>query len=113
MKKPGFLIAIIIALIINACSTPLPPEQVMVEQGIVQGIIDNDLRIFKGIPFAAPPIGDLRWKAPQPAQKWEGIKEAFQYGPSAYQGGNPPSGKRIPCAAPGPKPGDIGAMPGC
>jgi len=97
MKKPAFLIAIIIALIINACSTPLPPEQVMVEQGIVQGIIDNDLRIFKGIPFAAPPVGDLRWKAPQPAQKWEGIKEAFQYGPSAYQGGNPPSGKSEDC----------------
>jgi len=98
MKKLNFWIAIIIALIINACSAPsLPPDQAKVEQGIVQGTIVDGLKVFKGIPFAAPPVGDLRWKAPQPVHKWEGIKETKEYGPAAFQGGNPPSGKSEDC----------------
>ena len=67
MKKLLNLLAIAIVLIANACSQ-LPPEQVKVEQGIVQGSLEDGLRVFKGIPFAAPPVGDLRWKAPQPAE---------------------------------------------
>jgi len=98
MKKLSFWIAVLVTLIINACSTPtLPPDQAKVEQGIVQGTIEDGLKVFKGIPFAAPPVGELRWKAPQPAQKWESIKEAKTYGPAAYQGGNPPSGKSEDC----------------
>jgi para-nitrobenzyl esterase len=98
MIKLNFWIVIIIAFVINACSAPsLPPDQVKVEQGIIQGTIEDGLRVFKGIPFAAPPVGDLRWKAPQPPEKWEGIKKTTAYGPSAYQGGNPPSGKSEDC----------------
>jgi para-nitrobenzyl esterase len=98
MKKQSIWIVGSIALIINACTAPsLPPEQVKVEQGIVQGTIEDGLRVFKGIPFAAPPVGDLRWKAPQPPAKWEGIKETTSYGLAAYQGGNPPSGKSEDC----------------
>lgn len=90
--------AVVMALIVNACTAPsLPPEQVKVEQGIVQGTIEDGLRVFKGIPFAAPPVGELRWRAPQPPAKWEGIKETTAYGPAAYQGGNPPSGKSEDC----------------
>ncbi len=96
IKRILYLIAVSIVLIINACST-LPPEQVKVEQGIVQGTIEDHVRIFKGIPFAAPPVGDLRWKAPQPAEKWEGVKQATEYAPAAFQGGNPPSGKSEDC----------------
>lgn len=96
MKAIIVCIAIAIALSITACST-LPPEQVKVEQGIVQGTLSEGLRIFKGIPFAAPPVGELRWKAPQPAQKWEGVKQATDYAPAPFQGGNPPSGKSEDC----------------
>lgn len=96
MKAIIACIAIVIALSITACST-LPPEQVKVEQGIVQGTLSEGLRIFKGIPFAAPPVGELRWKAPQPAQKWEGVKQATDYAPAPFQGGNPPSGKSEDC----------------
>jgi len=96
MKKITYLIAIAIVVMMNACST-LPPEQVKVEQGIVQGTIKDGLRIFKGIPFAAAPVGDLRWKAPQPAEKWEGVKQTTEYAPAASQGGNPPSGKSEDC----------------
>lgn len=96
MKAIIVCIAIAITLSITACST-LPPEQVKVEQGIVQGTLSDGLRIFKGIPFAAPPVGELRWKAPQPAQKWEGVKQATDYAPAPFQGGNPPSGKSEDC----------------
>ncbi|HKM92196.1 MAG TPA: carboxylesterase family protein [Prolixibacteraceae bacterium] len=96
MKKIIYLIGISVIFMLNACST-LSPEQVKVEQGIVQGTIEDELRVFKGIPFAAPPLGDLRWKAPQPAEKWKGIKDATAYAPAAFQGGNPPSGKSEDC----------------
>ena len=48
-----------------------------------------DVRVFKGIPFAAPPIGNLRWKAPQPAAHWDGVRKADQFGPRCMQGGGP------------------------
>ncbi|GET33599.1 carboxylic ester hydrolase [Prolixibacter bellariivorans] len=67
------------------------------EQGILQGTVTDSLTIFKGIPFAAPPVGDLRWKAPQPAAKWEGVREATKFAPAPMQAGNPPSGKSEDC----------------
>lgn len=96
MKKLLNLLAIAIVLIANACSQ-LPPEQVKVEQGIVQGSLEDGLRVFKGIPFAAPPVGDLRWKAPQPAESWEGVKETTKYAPSPMQAGELPTGKSEDC----------------
>ncbi|HPS03260.1 MAG TPA: carboxylesterase family protein [Candidatus Sumerlaeota bacterium] len=62
------------------------PEPVTVEGGWVQGTSENGLTIYKGIPFAAPPVGDLRWRAPQPAAQWEGVRQATQFGPSPIQG---------------------------
>ena len=41
-----------------------------VETGDVEGVLDESLAVYKAIPYAAPPVGDLRWKAPQPAQSW-------------------------------------------
>jgi len=73
------------------------PSPVKVEEGFLQGTFDNGLAIYKGIPFAAPPVGDLRWRATQPAEKWEGIKPAEQFAAAALQGGNPPSGKNEDC----------------
>ena len=60
---------------------------VKTENGLVRGIPAADPRItaFKGIPFAAPPVGDLRWKAPQPAADWEGIRDCYTFGPIAMQ----------------------------
>jgi len=62
-------------------------RQVKTENGWVKGIPAADPRItaFKGIPFAKPPVGDLRWKAPQPAENWEGVKECYTFGPIAMQ----------------------------
>jgi para-nitrobenzyl esterase len=53
--------------------------------GKVEGYREENIRIFKGIPFAAPPIGDLRWKAPQPAIAWKGIKKCVAFSASPIQ----------------------------
>lgn len=49
------------------------------------GLASADVASFKGIPFAAPPVGDLRWKAPQPVPAWSGTLKADHYGPSCMQ----------------------------
>lgn len=57
------------------------------ENGLVRGIEAADPRItaFKGIPFAAPPVGKNRWRAPQPAENWEGVREAYRFAPVSMQ----------------------------
>lgn len=58
-----------------------------VENGVVQGLPAADPRItsFKGIPFAAPPVGQNRWRAPQPAKNWEGVLKAYEFAPVSMQ----------------------------
>lgn len=53
--------------------------------GKVSGVEENGVQIFKGIPFAAPPVGDLRWKAPQPVTAWDGVKKCIAFGASPVQ----------------------------
>ena len=79
-----------------SCSKSIPTI-VGVDGGLVQGVIADSMMVFKGIPFAAPPVGNLRWKAPQPVEKWDGIKQVTQYAPAPMQAGNPSSGKSEDC----------------
>ena len=60
---------------------------VKTENGLVRGLPGNNTRItaFKGIPFAAPPVGENRWKAPQPCTDWEGIYDAYKFAPISVQ----------------------------
>ena len=53
--------------------------------GAVMGQMQGDLRVFKGIPFALPPVGELRWKPPSPMPRWEGVKKATEYGAACWQ----------------------------
>jgi para-nitrobenzyl esterase len=59
--------------------------QVKTNDGTLEGTYESGIKVFKGIPFAAPPVGDLRWKAPQPVQKWDGIRKADEFGPNPMQ----------------------------
>ncbi len=63
-----------------------PAAPVMTQYGLVQGVIEPGLTVYKGLPFAAPPVGDLRWRPPQPAAKWEGVHQAANFAPDPYQG---------------------------
>jgi para-nitrobenzyl esterase len=53
--------------------------------GIIEGINDSGVKVFKGVPFAAPPVGELRWKEPQPVKNWDGVRKADKFGPRAMQ----------------------------
>jgi len=96
MKNITILIAALFLIIASSC-TKTQPGQVKVEGGWIQGTVTENLTVYKGIPFAAPPVGELRWKAPQPVEKWEGVKQTTEYAPAPFQGGNPPEGKSEDC----------------
>ena len=80
----GFLAA-------SACGDPVPTQNINllaeVEQGTLLGQVNGDSSVvsFQGVPFARPPVGELRWKAPLPPEPWEGVREAKDFGPSAIQ----------------------------
>ncbi|MCG6960152.1 carboxylesterase family protein [bacterium BMS3Abin03] len=64
---------------------------VKVEDGLLQGTYEDGLTVYKGIPFAAPPVGDLRWRPPQPPAKWEGVLKADKFAPGPIQSWGSPS----------------------
>jgi para-nitrobenzyl esterase len=66
-------------------------DAVRLDTGLVSGTTGTTagIRLYKGIPFAAPPVGALRWRAPQPAARWEGVRTADQFGARCMQGGGP------------------------
>jgi para-nitrobenzyl esterase len=53
--------------------------------GKLEGLVEGNLRVFKGIPYALPPVGSRRWKAPAPAARWDGVKKVTAFGPACYQ----------------------------
>jgi para-nitrobenzyl esterase len=61
-------------------------QQVNIESGVVEGKQVGAVRIFFGIPYAAAPVGDLRWKPPVPPAKWAGVRRATEFGPHCMQG---------------------------
>ena len=68
------------------CSLSIMAQtQVKTAEGILEGKDLSGITVFKGVPFAAPPVGNLRWKAPQPVEKWEGVRKATEYGPNPMQ----------------------------
>jgi para-nitrobenzyl esterase len=91
-----FSVAIFVIFTAGLCIAQ-HPDPVKVEQGLLQGTSEDGLTVYRGIPFAAPPVGDLRWRAPQPAAKWEDVRKAAKFAPGPIQGGNPPSGKSEDC----------------
>jgi len=74
-------------LLIGLAADARAADQVRTKNGIVEGTgpQSSGVRMFKGIPFAAPPIGELRWKAPQPVKDWQGVRPATQFGPRCMQ----------------------------
>jgi len=82
------LMALLVLSIYGAGAPPLKTAQVQGPNGILEGVIsaDDKVRTFKGIPYATPPVGPLRWAEPKPAQSWSGVRRATEYGARCMQG---------------------------
>jgi para-nitrobenzyl esterase len=83
-------------LLINHATAATPagqpsaePTVVRTDAGLVRGQADGDARVFNGIPYAAPPKGPLRWKAPQPVRRWDGVRDALKLSSACPQQDNP------------------------
>jgi para-nitrobenzyl esterase len=70
--------------------SPASAAVIATESGPVEGVRENGIEVFKGLPFAAPPIGPLRWRAPEMPASWSGIRLADQFGPICMQIGSYP-----------------------
>lgn len=90
MNKYLTIVATVLALV--SCSTDRTIDTVSVEGGLVQGVLTEnpEVMVFKGVPYAAAPVGDLRWELPRPVTPWEGVKVADTFGSPAIQPGRTP-----------------------
>src|SRR6187455_84151 len=89
MRKILFLMLAVIALKFEASSQSSNafPVQVKIDNGIIEGNYNthSGIQTYFGVPFAKPPVGNLRWKAPQPLDKWNGVKQTKKFGPRPMQ----------------------------
>jgi para-nitrobenzyl esterase len=85
MRWQAFGAALAAALTLGAACAA---EPVHIAQGDLDGVTAGAVESFKGVPFAAPPVGDLRWRPPAPAPSWTGVKSADAFGPICMQVAN-------------------------
>src|SRR5262245_21234694 len=110
MKRVAFFIVVSAVVAVMARPSAMIPEQVRIDTGLLAGTTGSTqptVRAFKGIPFAAPPLGENRWRAPQPAAKWDGVRKADAFGAPCIAGAPAPPrgggrGAAAPAAAPTP-----------
>jgi para-nitrobenzyl esterase len=81
----GLRAAALAAALIAGLASGARADTVRVAQGELAGVTANGVESFKGIPFAAPPVGDLRWRPPQPPASWTGLRRADAFGPICMQ----------------------------
>jgi para-nitrobenzyl esterase len=79
VRSAGVLVVALLAAAV------LEAAPVKTESGLVSGVVADGVVSYKGIPYAAPPVGDLRWRPPQPAPKWEGVRGGEAYGHDCMQ----------------------------
>jgi para-nitrobenzyl esterase len=91
------LVVAAIALVLSACAAQAEPARVVIPQGVLTGSLEGSVASFKGVPYAAPPVGPLRWKKPLPAGAWRGNRDATQFGASCMQRQTP---RNVPPGSP-------------
>ena len=82
------MLAVACAAVLSSCSQQKGETvtlQVKTQYGVLEGFEEDGVKKFLGVPFAQAPVGELRWKAPQPVQAWEGVREAKQFGDDPMQ----------------------------
>jgi para-nitrobenzyl esterase len=73
------------ALVAVSLTAAQGKDQVTIDTGQLKGAVADGVVSFKGVPFAAPPVGDLRWRAPQPVKAWTGVRQATEFGADCMQ----------------------------
>jgi len=85
LNKPFPMFVAVLALAFASAGFAQTSATVRTQAGLVQGAVVDGIRVYKGIPFAAPPLGDLRWAPPQPPKDWKGVKKTVAYAPACMQ----------------------------
>lgn len=93
--------AFILAAALPSFSATLPTHgpKVRTEYGAISGVRENGMRVYKGVPFAAPPTGNLRWRAPAPVASWPGVRKADAFAPACMQTGVSMPGETPPAVS--------------
>src|SRR5690348_6714914 len=80
-----FIAAVVVASLCGA-AIAAPTTELKITQGRIVGESGDDgVRVYRGIPYAAPPVGELRWRDPQPAASWRGVRDATAFGARCMQ----------------------------
>jgi para-nitrobenzyl esterase len=74
-----------IAFVLLAAPGLAIQSPIRIESGLVQGVSNGSITAFKGIPYAAPPVGDRRWREPQPPADWQGVRDATHFSAACFQ----------------------------
>lgn len=87
MNRGPWIIAIVAAIAATVSLFPaVEPNAVLTEDGPISGVADSqNVTFYKGIPFAAPPVGDLRWRPPQPVARWTRVRKADHFANACFQ----------------------------
>src|SRR6187431_41171 len=85
MSRPSLRLGALLlsASFLPAVAAAAATATVRLDSGVVEGVVvdgASGLRVFRGIPYAAPPVGDLRWRPPQRVAAWEGVRAAKEFG---------------------------------
>ena len=92
MDKPRLLVTTLVAALLAsvAVSAAAPGSPtVATDKGPIRGLAIDDMQVFRGIPYAAPPIGDLRWRPPQEPAPWSGVRDGTRFANHCPQAASP------------------------
>lgn len=85
-KLSGGVTALLLVLATSAIASAQSPTA-NTQSGAISGVSENGLAVSKGVPFATPPLGDLRWRPPIQAASWRGVRKAEAFAPACMQEG--------------------------